>query len=363
MEDHLTVLPEFKVKIAIDTQVLAYLLDNTYPQLTQFFQCLFDCPFAEIVVSRFTTFEFIGVRKLEHYLRAIHAKTNENGGIMGFSSVLKYKNDWSAPELPYQDVINDIKQKVEEDLRKVNDDFGIIYSDGIHDDLWGPHQDLVLSSKISKEDSLVLLSNILTPEGSKEDYIIFLTNDDQFYRASCTDLKMDEVDQVFTKHRLNRPQILKLAKVLCPINKKSIDLLKGRETEYEIKSFCKNFILENIRVKNSELLLGKVMSCPAKMKGLLLCFHLLKDHLNDNLYISVVSKDLEFIYNHPVKLSGFHNIAAIQNYPYVPDEEETSRNISVRFTDEEGNSLPDELYTQATTNGNLIFLHPHLFLV
>lgn len=171
------------------------------------------------------------------------------------------------------------------------------------------------------------------------------------------------MDQVFHKHDLKCPQIFKLSKVVCPGNQRAINLLKGQETEDEIKDFCKNFILENIKIKNNNLLLGEVAPCPAKMKGQLLCFHLLKAHLDDNLYVSILSKDLDFIYNHPNKLVNFHNINPIQNYPYIPGDEETARNISVMFTDADGNNLTDELYNQVTTTGNLIFLHPHLFLV
>lgn len=164
------VLENFKIKIAVDTQILAYLVDNTYPSLNIFFETLFNCPFVDIVCSRFVTYEFIGIRKQEHYLREIYTKTVAKGGIMNFSSALKYKGDWSAPELDYKDIYLDVKAKVEAELKKINDDYGIEYSDGWDQSLWHPHQDLVLSSRISKEDSLALLSTLI-PDGEKVEKI------------------------------------------------------------------------------------------------------------------------------------------------------------------------------------------------
>lgn len=35
-----TVDPAFKIKVALDTQLLAYLIDDSYPSFTRFYECL-----------------------------------------------------------------------------------------------------------------------------------------------------------------------------------------------------------------------------------------------------------------------------------------------------------------------------------
>lgn len=359
MEFNQPVLENFKVKIAVDTQILAYLVDKTYPSLNFFFELLLDCPFVDVVCSRFVTYEFIGVRKLEHYLRAIHAKTTATGGVMNFNSVLRYKGGWSAPELKYEDVYLDIKAKVEADLKAINDDYGIEYSEGWDQSLWLPHQDLVLSSKISKEDSLALLSTLI-PDGTKvEKNLIFLTNDDAFYRAFCTDMKMPSVDNVFAAHGITKPQLHKLSDIKMKAGKK-IDLLIAGKTKEQIGEFIVEFLLEQIKDQNKELMLGTVTACPKSMAGKLLCFVLVAEELKANHFVTIISNKLEFIFSPEVALKDFHNVnvGQINNYPYKPDGSVNSENISVELKDGEGNFLNAALYTELTKKGNLIFIHP-----
>lgn len=125
----------------------------------------------DIVCSRFVTFEYIGIRKLEHYLRKLYSSTN---GKMNFSSALKYRNEFKAPELDYEQCYESIKLDIEAELTKLNDDYGIQYEDNIlHQGLWHPHQELLLSSRISKEDCLVLLSSIFPQDMVRESHSVF----------------------------------------------------------------------------------------------------------------------------------------------------------------------------------------------
>ncbi len=214
-----------KIKIAIDTQILAYLIDNTYPRLTCFFKALSANPFVDIVCSRFSTYEFVGIRKLEHYLRKIHLSSNQNGQVVNFSSLLKYKNDWNAPELNYSIVYEDISLSVNEDMRRLNDDFNIkLEVIDLHNEIWNLHRELVLSSKISKEDALVLISTVFPQEFIKEKYLIFFTNDDKFFRAFCGDQKIEAIDNIFSNYGVNLPQAYKIIKIKTPSSEKFLNL-------------------------------------------------------------------------------------------------------------------------------------------
>lgn len=355
MNTNIVVLDEFKLKIAVDTQILAYLVDKTYPSLNIFFEYLFRCPFVDIVCSRFVTYEFIGIRKQEHYLRAIHEKSTSQKGTMNFSSVLRYKNDWSASELRYEDVYTDITKKVNADLKIINDDFGIYYSEfELHKNLWEPHTELVLSSKLSKEDSLVILSSIFPDAIKKEEHIIFFTNDKQFYRAFCGNEKerMKEIDNVFETHNLKHPQVFKLNDIKL-LDGDPINLLETSETE-ELISFVQSFIKEQIGIKTDKLFLGHTIRCEANNSSNLFCFELNIDfELNQNIFIVVILKDLSNIYSISTPLSDFWNYSKIENYPYKTTDKIKSR-ISIKISD-----IDPDLLSVISQTGNYVFVHPH----
>lgn len=358
-----TILEEYKIRIALDTQILAYLLDNTYPLLNSFFDKLSSCPFVDLVCSRFATYELLGVRKLEHYLRAIYSTTSSQpGSSMNFASALKYRYDWSAPELDYANIYPQVKANVEDDLRRINDDFSIEFEDrDLHRGIWKPHQDLTLSSKISKEDSLLLLSSVYPNESHREEYLVILTNDDGFYQGYCGNRKIDEVNKVFKAYDLNMPIANKLNKIETPISKKALNLLRDEIEDAELIDYVNSFVLEHIKVKSNESFLGIVAKCGngENVPNNLFCFTLEESKtLNQNLYLSVVSKELNSIYNHPVQLSEFYNIKKIENYPFVVGKGDNSSGISVALLDEQGNPLGQELIQTISVVGNLVIIHP-----
>lgn len=358
------ILKNFKIKIAVDTQLLAYLIDNTYPSFNYFFKKLVDSPFVDIVCSRFVTFEFIGIRKLEHYLRAVYEVSKKSGGTMNFSSAFKYKNTFSAPELDYLDCYKDIKKIIEKELKEINDDFGIEFEDiFLHNDLWKPHQDLVLSSRISKEDSLVLLSSVFPQEMVIENHSIFITNDNQFYDAfnGNGDQRMEAIDDVFKNYNLNLPHTYKLDSITLQ-NKKAINFTKINDVEL-IDTFISDFIFEHIKLKNEELLLGKTLSCEcnAKLKKDLFCFELFGDQqINEEVYSVIIYKDeLDIkVYTHHSKLSGFYCYSKIKDFPYSATADEKSRRISLKIKDNKDDFINEDLMKKITSKGNLVFIHP-----
>ncbi|MCI2229913.1 hypothetical protein MC378_12115 [Polaribacter sp. MSW13] len=359
-----TILTNFKIKIAIDTQLLAYLIDNTFPSFNYFFSKLNKSPFVDIVCSRFVTYEFIGIRKYEHYLRAIHQESQSSGGTMNFSSALKYRNGFKAPELDFQDCYQDIKIIIEDELKEMNDNYGIIYEDNIlHEDLWKPHQDLVLSSRISKEDSLVLLSSIFPQPLLKEDHSIFLTNDKQFYNSFSGNEKerMSSIDNVLDEHGLSSPYTFKIEEIKLA-NKKALNLCQSLEKDV-IDTFVSDFIFEHIKLKNNNLLLGKTLNCESSgnLKKELFCFELIESQgLENEMYTVVIYKNgLEIdIYTHHSFFTGFYCYREIDSFPYHATEDVKSRRISLRLKDAENNFIDKELMEKITSKGNLVFIHP-----
>ena len=351
----------FRIKIALDTQILAYWIDNTYPNLSLFIEELSKSPFVDIVCSRFAIYEFVGIRKVEHYLRCLIYKPTENGAKPNFTSALKYKNEFNNPEIPYSKVFPEIKKAVENEL-KVIDDLLDIDCDTLTfpNELWEPHQDLVLSTRISKEDSLLLMSSIFNDELKKEDYLVLLTNDKQFYDAI-----EEESGEIFQKHNLTKPKVYSLKEM--NIEGTTINLVSDKKEEEIIKDFTTKFILERIKEKNQKLYIGKVSSCSKNLQGKLLCFKLEANTLKNNLYLSILSKNLEYLYNIGSKLTNFHaKREKIEKYPYTPikyiDEKgkDISRNISVQVKVNE-DYLNEEDYSKISKTGDLVFIHPDTF--
>ena len=351
----------FRIKIALDTQILAYWVDKTYPNLCLFIEELSKSPFVDIVCSRFAIYEFVGIRKVEHYLRCLIYKPTANGAKPNFTSALKYKNEFNNPEIPYSKVFPEIKETIENELKQI-DDLLDIDCDTLTfpNELWEPHQDLVLSTRMSKEDSLLLMSSIFNDELKKEDYLVLLTNDKQFYDAI-----EEESGEIFQKHNLTKPKVYSLKEM--NIEGTTINLVSDKKEEEIIKVFTTKFILEHIKEKNKKLYIGKVKPCPKTYKGELLCFGLEADTLGNNLYLSIISKNLWYLYNIESKLTNFHaKREEIEEYPYIPIEhidekgEDISRNISVKVK-KNGDYLSKEEYSKISQTGDLVFIHPDTF--
>lgn len=354
---------DFRIKIALDTQILVYLVDNTYPNLNSFFKLLSENPFVDLVCSRFAIYEFIGIRKLENYLRCLVNESQSNGGIVNFSSAIKYKSDFDSPELKYSDAYQTVKNEVEKELTKIYDDFGIEYENfDIHNNIWKPHKELVLSTKISKEDSLLLISSVYPDIVKKENYLLFLTNDAQFYNSLCGEHSSDS-DKIFSDNDIVKPYVYNMRNISIDCGTFFNLTDSSKIPDDSLNNFINTFILEHIKKKNSDKFIGKVTSCSANWLGKLLCFEMAGIDLQEEFYVTSISKDLKYSYNYRIKLSDFHNInlGKIEQFPYTPDLGlENSKVISVKVYSDKSkeNLLEQNDYNKLATPGNYLFINP-----
>ena len=174
---------EFKIKFFLDTNILSFVLDNTYSGVTSTIQILGQSDFVDLVSSRFVIFELAGIRKREHYLREI-VKAQGGTGTLNMSSLLKYKDGFNAPEVEFSSIMAQIKQQVEQEIQTIINIHYIDYKGNVlHDELLEPTVEICLSSKISKEDSLVLISSLLPEKQKPEVAISLITKDKQFSEA------------------------------------------------------------------------------------------------------------------------------------------------------------------------------------
>lgn len=353
-----------RIKVALDTQILAYLVDNTYPNITAFIKKLSESDYVDLVCSRFSIYEFIGIRKLEHYLRCLVEHTRVNGGNLNLSSAIKYKSEFDSPELKYLDTFETVKEEVEKELKRIYEDYGVEYEQiNIHNNLWKPHQDLVLTTKISKEDSLLMLSCIFPDTLQKESHLVMLTNDDQFYKSVRGGEKEIELsDKVFEESGLSRPHLYRLREMKIP-NDETLNLTESEIDDAKLTEFTKGFIIEQIKEKNKNFLLGEVINCACnnELKKKLLCFRLSEDkELIEGMYISILAPDFT-TYSHSEKLSNFKCWGDI-TLPYKSGEDAKSREISIELTDSSGANIEEDLMTKITAKGSLVLIHPDSFL-
>jgi len=362
----MNIVPEkYRLKIALDTQILSYLLDETYPQLNDLISFLGDSSYVDLKCSGFSIYEFIEIRKREHYFREVVNVSRNNSTKVNFSSLLKYKNSWSAPELDYYNNYLKIKVAVEDDINKIYDDFNIDFeTTQLHSQLWGPHKDLVLTSKISKEDSLVLLSNAYPDNEDLEEYLILLSNDEGFVTDYNKGLEESScMKNVFLFNDITPPHCYKLADIRTPITGTPFNIKVTENNSLSLKDFCQKFIIEHIELQCAQngLLLGKIIPCAARRELIdelkLLCFNLKKKELNNNLYLSVIPKDLSKMELLHSRVSNFHNQETeITTYPYIPNEGDSeAKGISVSLHDLI--STTDD-FDRIKVPGNLLLIHP-----
>lgn len=347
--------PSFTVKVFVDTNILSYLVDNTYQSLSDFIDFATHSIFVELVSSKYVIFEFVGVRKKEHYLREVAAASKLSPtGKINFSSLLKYQNKFSAPEAPFNTVISKIKREVEDELERVSNDFKIDFQySTLHDDQLKPTFEICLSTKISNQDCLVLISSVIPQPSIYSNYLELLTNDNDFAKF-VTD---SDIDPLFSSFNIPKPSVSHIERIIGNIN-----LTKDNDTE-KVHAAIKNLITNLIIVKNQELFLGKTFKPHnTALPENLICFKLEKGVVvRKDIYITVLSKDLDFIYTSKIKVPALHHNGSALAEGFVSQSDENI-NVSYMLVDLDINGAEVAADKQITSairqEGNLVFIHP-----
>lgn len=355
-----SVLENFRVRFALDTQILSYLSDKTYPNLEKVCSYFATSPFSEVVTSSFALYEFIGIRKREHYLRKVLAASNPNGlgGAVNISSLLNYKNTFSSPELTYDQVVNDVVQAVADDMSKIKNMGVDIDNNHFHEKLFKPSKDLHLHSRISKEDCLVAIATILPRIDYQEDFICLLTNDKDYSNFYYETNYKELIEAKFKENNLEMPLIQHISDF------QSINLTEKNHKESSIYIACQNFFKKLIIKKNKNLYLGKIFNDNCGRKIVCIQFD---DGCNvsipQNPYLTIINKDLKFIYHIKSSIQEFRNKdgESVSSYP-IKKSSEPSGKLSFMFPSLKDDDLfkgkEQDILSEIKKTGNLVFLHP-----
>lgn len=352
----LPVRERFRIRFYLDTNILAYLIDNTYSGLTQTMDYLKKSEFADLVSSKYVIFEFVGIRKREHYLQKVIQKSTSAAGKVNISSLLKYKDRFNAPEVKFEDVQVDIKLVVETELQDIINNFGIDYNANIlHDTLLNPTFEINLSSRISREDSLVLTSAVWSDTTTKEEFVLIASNDQDFFDNYNTAI----LTPIFAKHGLTPPIVEHLRDLKLQSGIK-VDLTTPID-DVKLPTFLPDKLKELLIERNQSLFLGKTIPCGngVNFPTNVVCFRLPENtELHNNLYLTIIGRDLDFIYSTKLSVTDFYDQTSIQNYPLLKS---VTTDISFRpMEDPNGTpvALPANVLSRLRESGNLIFINP-----
>lgn len=346
---------EFKITFFVDTNILCFLVDSTYSTLNDFFDYIKQNQLIDLISSEYVLLEFVGVRKREHYLREALNKSNELGKSINLSSLLKYHNQFSLPEIDFYSLLPQIKKNIDFEKEKISSEFGISFNCNFHQKLINPTSDICLSSKISKEDSLVLISSILPDDSTSNKNVILLTSDSDF-NSWFNDLSINEsINSIFETYEIDKPD-LQYIKEINGFDNKKFNLTECIDTSIVVDNF-NLYVCDNLKRKLNNLYIGDTFS-PKNDNFPNDCLSIkIKTNLPilNNKYITIISKDLNFIYNLGHQVSFWNNGAEIDDEFVASDD---NSHLSVKLTISEKEPDRSNILNRLKEAGNLIFYHP-----
>jgi len=235
---------KFKVPIYLDTNILVNYIDNIFPLLNESISFLQTCPFVELRSSHYVKFEFVEVRKIILFSMKVRGTPPLK------EERYKIKQTWSIDGHDYSEYSHEIETQVMAELVTISDNLNIIFDDHVlHEKLIVPTSELVLRTKLSREDSLVLTSSVTPQKDQYLNYVVILTLDRQFSTAACT-IKSDIID-LFSHPQAGVPQIMNAHNIRCKSGGTIIDLtINDDHFKEQVNHIWRDIILELVKDKN-----------------------------------------------------------------------------------------------------------------
>lgn len=379
---------DFRVRVFLDTNLLIYLVDKRHPSLNDFIDLLNEPfnPFVELVSSSYVIFEFVGVRKREHYQRIVIRNLSKTSrGIDTLIDSFQNFRDKDKYYLPREDfddvkfakVIPAIRSVVQSEIETILRAFNINYEYGtFHSDQLEPAFEICLTSKLSNYDSLVLVSSVLPRNETGPHNVVFFTADSNL----VTFCNPDDINAVLSKHSVLPPAVEYIANL--QIAKGPPTNLKLDNDKLELQDKIKHMLLDRIKNQLSNNYLGTTIEAK-NPKGTIppeVIFIKLVENFplieklalletaepKKKLYVTVISRELDFVYTPQKDIGTFwlnkKPLALDDKLP--PDSKDIIVSFEAKDIDEEGNEKPiDKLILDAIgTSNNLVFIHPDSFL-
>ena len=347
-------LGRMKAVLFLDTNILSYLVDNTYPQLTNIITNFKDTSVVNLISSEYCQLEFVGIRKREHYLREVIKNASDNDKIINCSSLLKNHNQFDCREVQFEEILPNIRSAVNNDISHIVSEFGIDFCCKIHEDLFLPISEICLHSKISKEDSFVIVSAV-NPLPSQYNNVCFVLTHDRDFEKWHRQAQA-HLSTIYHDYHLPEPIMV------CQTNVFGVNL--DNNDPFEFDSIKERF-METFIERNQSFYLGKTMipygdNAPNNMFAL---HSVTSNRILANKYITIIGKDLDYSITTPTPITFFHERAAVENgVVFGRGVENIITGLFSQQDSADETVFSDEDYQEILSliraEGNYVFYHP-----
>ena len=356
---------EYRVNIYLDTNILVDYIEGTYPLLNKSIDYLCSCPFVNLRSSHYVLFEYTEVRKYNLFMSKSDKTKSANFKDKLYSLFsrkdreldkdaikARIKKTWNRNNVDYNHIKTEIINKIQEELDLLKNKLDLDFDEHVlHEALVFPTNSLCLSTKISKEDCLVMVSCMHPKEKKKLEHCILLSRDDQYYKSYQNNI--NDVDAVFQASNLVLPQFIHTNKIMHHQNKQlnlyknsSIDI---KNSSIDISEVWNDIICAALKAKHSDSYIGETYSFGKK--GIAAqCVYFDTKNLNITLQESdgllFISKDLTtkisiagpFEYmNNDNKITLPHRNPQFTKYSFLPS------------------SVASDILVKLRQKGNLVF--------
>lgn len=245
---------EHRVNIYLDTNILVDYVEGQYPLLNRSIDYLAKCPCVTLRSSHYVLFELTEVRKFHLFLDLLEPEIAKEFR----EKKATVKKSWKIGNVDYNDHKGAIKATISNELNKLKQDLNINFDEHVlHEHLVHPTNSLCLSTKISKEDCLVMVS-CMNPTSSAEDKLrscILLSRDEQYCKA-FNESKADAI-HVFNENELELPEMLRTENLSLKVGATQYNLYQDDEQEIQIETFWNALVKEHLKKNLGDLYLGE----------------------------------------------------------------------------------------------------------
>lgn len=243
--------PEYRVNVYLDTNILFDYVEKQFPLLTRSVDFLASCPFVTLRSSHFVLFEFTENRKSKLFWEKADPTKAEDYKI---AKVIIKKN-WKYNSRDYSEFKDEIASLVEAELDIIKNQLHIDFDEHVlHEGLIYPTNSLCLQTKISKEDSLVMVSCMNPDEGEYLDHCLLLTRDGQYYKAYLDNSL--ELDQVFLENGLKKPVLIRTEDLSLCANCPKYNLYDNNACGTDIENYWIGLISKTLMGNHSDKYVG-----------------------------------------------------------------------------------------------------------
>ena len=307
----------FRINIYLDTNILVDYIEGKYPLLCQSINFLANCPWVTLRSSHYVLFEFTEVRKYNLFIHKIPDIDLEK-----WTKFKVKQNNWKVdPSFDYKDYQTEISKTINEELEILHQDLKLNFDEHVlHEALVYPANNLCLSTRISKEDCLVMISCMHPQVSLKLSQCILLSRDKQYNDAFSED--RENVCKLFENIHLDIPDMLKASHLQINNEGRSVNLYLNEGSPFDLESFWISLIRSYIIKKMGDNYLGKTYVYGIKSPENE-CVYFTMDNpekvLEKSDGLIFISPDLEIIHSIVVNFKYWNNKEI--NLPYVNSQD------------------------------------------